>query len=217
MEDASINNIIGNQPIFNPTFLNIEYFFDKVFHLGSGFHSFWDKNETLIKVIAFGLSACLLAIIVYSVYGIVRIWKHEEEELEHEAHTHAHGASVQSPYGDDSTHGGMHVDMTPAGREWDRIIDLASSDNENDWRQGILEADIVLDKLLDHIGYTGKEVGEKLRSAQIGDFVTLDAAWEAHKIRNRVAHDGLAFSLSRREAIRVLGLYEKVFREFGFI
>lgn len=212
-----MNNIIGNQPLFNPTFLNIEYFFDRVFHLGSGFHSFWDKNEVLIKIIAFSLSACLLAIIIYSIYGIVKIWKHEEEELEHEAHAYAHGGSIHSNHGAGHTHGEIQVAMTPAGREWDRIIDLASSQNENDWRQGILEADIVLDKLLDHIGYTGKEVGEKLRSAQIGDFVTLDAAWEAHKIRNRVAHDGLDFTLSRRETIRVLGLYEKVFREFGYI
>lgn len=124
----------------------------------------------------------------------------------------------------DAGHGGVlppgvvaHHEPTPAGKEWDRIIDLVSTSNENDWRQAILEADIILDRLLDHMGYTGAEVGEKLRSAQIGDFVTLDAAWEAHKVRNRVAHDGLAYTLNRREAIRVLGLFEKVFREFNFI
>ena len=221
------DTFLGNEPIFNPTYLNIEYFFYRLFHLGSGFREFWQDNETIIKIIAYTISAFLLAIAIYSCWGIIRIWKHEWEELEHEAHGHGHSAHA----GDHQAHGAMHEEhsaheesaqavygpATPAGHEWDRVIDLASSANENDWRQAIIEADIVLDRLLDHLGYTGAEVGEKLRSAQIGDFVTLDAAWEAHKVRNKIAHEGLAFNLARREAIRVLGLYEKVFREFSFI
>ncbi len=234
MDGPTINTFVGNEPIFNPTYLNIEYFFYRLFHLGGGFREFWQDNEVIIRVIAYTVSAFLFAIVVYSIYGIVKIWQHEEHELEHEAHEHAHGAhGGHGGHDSHGAHGGGHsdahgdphaaagavhgIDMTPAGREWDGIVDLASSSNENDWRQAILQADIILDRLLDHIGYTGSDMGEKLRSAQIGDFVTLDAAWEAHKVRNRVAHEGTDFILSRRETIRVLGLYEKVFREFTYI
>jgi hypothetical protein len=231
MEGGTINTLIGNEPIFNPTYLNIEYFFYRVFHLGSGFREFWQDNETIIRVISYTITAFLLAIIVYSIYGIVKIWQHEEEHLEHEAHAHAHGGHGDHGHdahggGHADVHGGEHdahgavpmgIDATPAGREWDGIITLASSENENDWRQAILQADIILDRLLDGIGYTGSDMGEKLRGAQIGDFVTLDAAWEAHKVRNRIAHEGMDFHLSRRETIRVLGLYEKVFNEFSYI
>lgn len=230
MEGPTVNTFLGNEPLFNPTYLNIEYFFYRLFHLGGGFREFWQDNETVIRVISYSITLFLVAIIVYSIYGIVKIWQHEEEHLDHIAHGHGHG---HDDHGHDAEHGhDAHghadphghgaaatsgIDMTPAGREWDAIIDLASSSSENDWRQAILQADIILDRLLDQIGYTGSDMGEKLRSAQIGDFVTLDAAWEAHKVRNRVAHEGMDFHLSRREAIRVLGLYEKVFREFSYI
>jgi hypothetical protein len=50
-----------------------------------------------------------------------------------------------------------------------------------------------------------------------GDFKTLDAAWEAHKIRNAIAHEGSDFVLSQRESKRVIGLYEMVFNEFNYV
>jgi hypothetical protein len=60
-------------------------------------------------------------------------------------------------------------------------------------------------------------VAEKLKSVDSSDMLTLDAAWEAHKVRNRIAHSGSDFELNEREAKRVIMLFESVFREFGMI
>jgi hypothetical protein len=46
---------------------------------------------------------------------------------------------------------------------------------------------------------------------------TLNQAWEAHKIRNAIAHQGADFLLSEREAKRVVSLYREVFQEFDYI
>ncbi|OGG45221.1 hypothetical protein A2673_02400 [Candidatus Kaiserbacteria bacterium RIFCSPHIGHO2_01_FULL_50_13] len=100
---------------------------------------------------------------------------------------------------------------------WRRIQEHVSSDNEHSWRLAILEADIMLNELLDVLGYRGETMADKMKQVVRGDFNTIDLAWEAHKVRNRVAHEGAEHLLSGREARRVISLYEQVFREFKFI
>ena len=48
-------------------------------------------------------------------------------------------------------------------------------------------------------------------------FKTIELAWDAHKMRNRIAHEGSDFVLTEREAKRVFVLYESVFRELKAI
>ena len=100
---------------------------------------------------------------------------------------------------------------------WQKVLEHAESQNENDWRQAIIEADIMLEDILRKVGLTGDTIGDLLKGADRADFKSLDAAWDAHKVRNRIAHDGSAFSLSQHEAKRVVNLYKQVFEEFFYI
>lgn len=100
---------------------------------------------------------------------------------------------------------------------WERIESLVESASPNDWRQAVLEADIMLDELVTRMGYTGESLGEKMKQIEKGDFYTLDSAWEAHKVRNRIAHEGGDYILTQREARRVIGLFRQVFDEFGLV
>ena len=102
-------------------------------------------------------------------------------------------------------------------RKWERITDHINSQNQNDWKLAILEADIILDDMLDSMGYRGATMSEKLEGVERSDFTTIDSAWEAHKIRNSIAHEGIEFLLTEREARRIIGLYESVFKEFNYI
>ncbi len=102
-------------------------------------------------------------------------------------------------------------------KKWKKVIEHVSSENSSDWRLAILEADILLAELLTKSGYRGEGIGEQLKTVEASDFHTLQSAWEAHKIRNRLAHDGSEYPLSQREAKRVIGLFEEVFKEFYFI
>ena len=60
-------------------------------------------------------------------------------------------------------------------------------------------------------------MGERLKNLDAADFRNIDKAWEAHKIRNAIAHEGADFVLSQREAKRIIGLYEQVFRDSNYI
>jgi hypothetical protein len=99
---------------------------------------------------------------------------------------------------------------------WRKILELGSSLNENDWRQAIIFADVILEDILDRMGYKGEGIGEKLKSVDRGDFKTLDQAWDAHKVRNAIAHEA-DFKLSQHEAKRVINMYQQVFEEFSYI
>lgn len=123
------------------------------------------------------------------------------------------------PHGDGhkgGKHGGT-AETNPTVERWERVQTLLNSANESDWRLAILEADVMLDEMVGHIGYHGDSLGEKLKGVEKSDFTTLDLAWEAHGVRNHIAHEGAAFSLTEREAQRVVKLYEDVFQEFKYI
>ena len=80
-----------------------------------------------------------------------------------------------------------------------------------------MEADIILGEMLEKMGYVkGETIGDKLKTIEKSDFTSLDQAWEAHKIRNMIAHEGTDYILTEREAKRVVGLYEQVFKEFRY-
>lgn len=100
---------------------------------------------------------------------------------------------------------------------WVRVQELAGSGNPHEWRQAIVEADIMLDDLLTRLSFTEGSIGDKLKSVEPSDFETLDDAWEAHKVRNRIVHEGSDFILTPEQVRRVVARYEKVFREFDFI
>ena len=100
---------------------------------------------------------------------------------------------------------------------WQRISANIASENENDWKQAIIEADVILDELLTRMGYRGESVGEKLKRVEKGDMETLDDAWEAHKVRNSIAHGHTGFTLNHHEAKQTIQLYKKVFEEFYYV
>lgn len=105
----------------------------------------------------------------------------------------------------------------PKNQAWERVMKHLNSTNQNDWKFAIIEADIMLADLLEAMRYEGDTISDRLKKVEISDFNTLEEAWEAHKIRNQIAHEGADFLLSEREAKRVIELYRKVFAEFKII
>jgi hypothetical protein len=110
--------------------------------------------------------------------------------------------------------------QSPLGQpneRWQNVVNHIESSNSSDWRLAIIEADIILEEMLEKMGYHGAGVGEMLKSVEKSDFSTLDLAWEAHKTRNNIAHQGGDFVISHEEALRVIDLYKQVFHEFYYI
>ncbi|MBX4181526.1 hypothetical protein KW807_01525 [Candidatus Parcubacteria bacterium] len=102
-------------------------------------------------------------------------------------------------------------------KKWQEVLTHAHSDDPANWRVAIIEADVLLEEGLRMAGYPGDSVGEMLKSAEGGDLINLQAAWEGHKVRNRIAHEGNAFQLNEREVRRVISHFEAILSELKVI
>jgi hypothetical protein len=100
---------------------------------------------------------------------------------------------------------------------WEHIQSLIHDTNTSNWREAIIEADIMLDDALARRGYVGNGVGEKLKAVEPSDIRSLQDAWDVHKVRNQIAHEGSAFTLSDTLAQRTITRYETVLRELDAI
>lgn len=110
-----------------------------------------------------------------------------------------------------------HKEIGIENPKWKLVEEHINSDDANKWKLAIIEADIILSELLDSLGLPGEGIGEKLKAVESSDFDHIEEAWEAHKIRNAIAHQGSDFLLTQKEAKRVIKLFRSVFEEFEII
>lgn len=91
------------------------------------------------------------------------------------------------------------------------------SNSEAEWKLAVIEMDGILRDVLKDNGYLGDTIAEQLKAAETRPFNTFQNAWDAHKVRNRIAHEGVSFTIDKHEAKRVYGLYKSVFQEFKIL
>lgn len=195
--------------------IDFNYIFTKMYSFVTWFtpeniSAFWHHWLPVIVPISILFSIACISGIVYANIRTGQIRTTTALELERAAR------AFSKEYGEVEEANGESGDEESA-RRWAHIQELIASSNENDWRAAIIEADTILEKLVDKMGYQGEGLGEQLKQIEKSDFTNLEAAWEAHKIRNRIAHDGSAYALTQRETHRIIGLYQKVFEEFFYL
>ena len=104
------------------------------------------------------------------------------------------------------------VDFEKFKEGWEGILGHINSPGESDWKLAIIEADKLADDLLIQKGYKGDSMAERLTSVEKGELRSINLLWEAHKIRNRIAHK-TGFKLSHSEATRALSYYKESLEE----
>lgn len=95
---------------------------------------------------------------------------------------------------------------------WQAILSHLGSLNESEWKLAVIEADKLVNDLLIQKGYQGESMAERLSLIDKNEFKSLDLLWEAHKIRNRIAHK-LDFKLEQNEAKKAISYYEEAIKE----
>jgi len=195
--------------LYTPPIGDISHWYTAIWHwLVAIYPSFLHFLQSLFGwaiAISFPLSLFFFIGIIYCVEQLKRIRLREEQ---------VYDLKVETAFDTVDTPSGGDVAMA---HRWQNAMTHIESPNPNDWKQAIIEADILLDDLLTKMGYRGESIGEKLKRVAKGDMKSLDEAWEAHKVRNRIAHDGSAFTMTQHEARQVLYMYRKVFEEFYYI
>lgn len=109
-------------------------------------------------------------------------------------------------------------EKTAKNVRWERVENYMRSENSSDWKIAVLEADNILDEVVERMGYKGETLGERMKMIEASDFPHLDLAWKAHKVRNEIAHKGGPdFVLSRSVAEETVNMYHRIFKELGYL
>ena len=154
----------------------------------------------VFSIVSFLISALLLMGTIYAMIRYRQLSEIQQASLREAEHAYRHAHTARDEHS-----------------KWSQIETHVSSENPNDWRLAIIEADIMLDALLDSLGYSGSSIGERLKSANAESFHSVQDAWDAHKIRNQIAHRGSDFVLTKRIVTDAITKYRNVFEEFKFI
>lgn len=213
-ETQPVNNSLIEGTFLGSKFFNPLYLFNQGYNFFRELFSFLasvvDDAVTIYYFLVFGLATFFLFVIFYCIIRLFEIRKKEHEHLHHEMVEYAHHLSEKEK----KAQAGESGSTNP---RWMKTLTYLFSSSSSDWKLAIIEADAMLDSLMDQLGFKGETLGEKLKGADQGNFRNLTAAWEVHTIRNRIAHEGLSYDISQHEAKRVIAIYEKIFHEFGYI
>jgi len=197
MQPSNALQTITEKPLFDPTYLNIEYLFDKIANsIGPIFNIITDpKTWSIIGLISTLVSMVALSVIIYSLVRLYEIQIFDAEEIDHEI-KHALAREKE-----------RERELNP---RWKYILTLVESPNESDWRVAILESDTLLEEALKEKGLEGNTMAELLEEAKSNGYQSIQSAWDAHLTRNKIAHEGQNFPLSQVETRRIIN-YIKMF------
>ena len=98
--------------------------------------------------------------------------------------------------------------------QWEIILRHRDSGNPAEWKIAIIEADNLLDEVLQSAGFEGVTLGERLTAGTERNRELFSPLWEVHKLRNTIAHEQ-GIELTQREVQQALRVYETFFRNFG--
>ncbi|MBI5140084.1 MAG: hypothetical protein HZA94_01385 [Candidatus Vogelbacteria bacterium] len=180
---------------FNAPYLNIESLFYLIFQFFQGLGDllsilFSSSSWAVIQGYAILIEIIFVPALFYSIYQLLQVRKRQRE-----AFLNLFKVAVEP--GSENEKG------------WEDITGHLESENEAQWKLAIIDADKVLEDALKRAGYLGVGVGELLKDAEgKHGFRSLQEAWEAHKVRNRIAHEA-GFELTKREARRAVELYKQ--------
>lgn len=216
----NVSEAVSGAPTIEPTFVNLDYVFYQVFTIFRVFVAFiaslfgfrvedsdvglgvYNTSQMWLSWFRLFVSIISILTIALIIYCLVRLWEIKKEEKDKQK-----ALEVKIIEEESFTH----------NLRWATVLEHANSDNPTDWRLAILEADTMLESASQKLPVVGETLGERLRKIDKGDLRTLDSAWEAHKIRNKIAHDGLEFEITKRDTLKTISQFEEVLRELGAI
>ena len=162
---------------------------------------FYDYSTILFwwKIVAAFISIALVAVIGYAAYRTQEVFAIIRGTQKETIPPSTNILPVQT-----------NVDL------WEKVRARVSSDDENERKLALIAADSLVDKILERSGYRGANLGERLKNIEPSDLDSLNDVWEAHKVRNRIAHEA-HLPLPKEAAVLALSRYEKVLKELRYL
>lgn len=203
MDNVAIQSYL-DKTLPTPKYLDFGYIFKEIYNFISPVIDFLRDPHSWVAIgtVSNIISIIFLIIIIFSFVRLIEIQIEEKEQLNKEIN--------------DTIARRQELEKVSNPR-WHYIETLIESPNESDWRVAVMEADTMLEEVLLERGLVGSTVGDLLESARDGGYAKVQDVWDAHVVRNKIAHEGSDFSLSQVEGRKVIRLYQNFFEELGII
>jgi hypothetical protein len=111
--------------------------------------------------------------------------------------------------------GAAHLDVDKYRSKWLAIEQSLVRDQPASAHLAILNADKLVDQALRERGVRGETMGERMKTAK-ATWSNRNSIWEAHKLRNQIAHETDA-SVSYDQARRALAGFKQALKDLGAI
>ena len=104
----------------------------------------------------------------------------------------------------------------PVSAPWRGVEQKLGSMNPSDWNLAVIQADAIFDGVLKDMELPGDTFADRLKNLDTAKLASLNDVWEAHKIRNRIAHEADRV-LSHDEARRAADLFANGLGELQYL
>lgn len=172
-------------------------FYDKVIVNWPIFFQNWQERVFYFKVASVMISVVLLIAIIYLIILIRRDIEKSFEMIV---------KSVETPT----------LPKKKITKQWEDILQKLEGDDESSYKMAVIEGDKLLDELLKRIGYKGADMSARLKQLTPAQTPNINELWQAHKVRNRIAHES-NFRLTREIARRAVSAYQHAFEDLELL
>jgi len=97
-------------------------------------------------------------------------------------------------------------------KNWKKIAARIDTGLESEYKLAVIEADNMLNEILNKMGYGGESLGERLEKLTVATLPDIEGIREVHQVRNNIIHDP-NYKLSLNETRRLLEIFEKAFKD----
>ena len=99
---------------------------------------------------------------------------------------------------------------------WQRIVERLETNDEAEYKLALIEADEMLNIILNKMGYAGISLGERLKQLTNATLPNIEEIKRAHQIRNNIIQDP-DYQINLETTKEILTIYEQAFRELDVI
>ena len=111
--------------------------------------------------------------------------------------------------------GTAQLDVNKYRSKWLTIENQLSRDNQSSCTLAVLNADKLLDQALRERGVKGQTMGERMIAAKT-TWSNANAVWNAHKLRNQIAHES-DHQVTYEDARRAIAGFKQALKDVGAI
>lgn len=95
---------------------------------------------------------------------------------------------------------------------WKKIKERLDTNDENNYKLAILEADAMFDSAIENLGYKGKDFEDRAKQIPPNKISNLSEIMEAHKLRNTIVYD-IKSAATYFQAKKAVEIFEKALKE----